>query len=87
MGLQLILCMETNERVKSDYIYINNTIKFFYELDQSNIRISPVYMCGKGNYNSSGVRKKISKFGNVVKVIGVKCPKTRIDNTGICVCS
>ncbi len=62
MGLQLILCMETNERVKSDYIYINNTIKFFYELDQSNIRISPVYMCGKGNYNSSGVRKKISKF-------------------------
>lgn len=59
MRLQLIICVETNEESKSDWMYINETIKFFYKIDNSRIKLSPVYMRGKGNYASSRVKKEI----------------------------
>ena len=30
MGLQLIICVETNKKCNSDYIYIKTSIEHFY---------------------------------------------------------
>ena len=59
MGLQLIICVETTSDNKSDYIYIKNTIEYFYMLDTS-IKLTPVFMGGKYRYNSSTVSNKIN---------------------------
>ena len=52
MGLQLIICVETNKKCNSDYIYIKTSIEHFYLINQGNIKLSPVYFNGKGNYSS-----------------------------------
>ena len=62
MGLQLVFCVEADKKSKSDFIYIKNAIDSFYEIDQANIRISPVFMGGKGNYNSKSVIKWITEW-------------------------
>ena len=62
MGTQLIFCLETNEQTKSDYIYIRSTMDHFFKMNQTNIKISPVYMNGKYNYNSLKVKKKIEEL-------------------------
>jgi len=62
MGLQLIICMETDQRTKSDYVYIKSTIDYFYHIDQANVKISPVYMGGRGNYASPKIEKRIKKL-------------------------
>lgn len=49
MGLQLIFVVEANEKSKSDWIYMKDTIERFYQLDQAQIKLSPVYM-GKEGY-------------------------------------
>ena len=64
MGLQLIFCVETNKKCKSDYIYIKNTIDRFFAVDNSKIRLSPVYMDGKGNFASRKVKKEIDSLIN-----------------------
>lgn len=61
MNIQLIFCIETNQRADTDFIYINEVIKEFYQLDP-HIKISPLYMDGKGNFNTSKIERKISKF-------------------------
>ena len=55
MGLQLIICVETNKKCNSDYIYIKSSIERFYSVDRGNIKLSPVYLDGKGNYSSKKV--------------------------------
>jgi len=67
MGLQLIICVETNKKTNSDYIYINATIKFFYKIGLANIKISPVYMDGRGNYSSGKINKRINALINEYK--------------------
>lgn len=59
MGTQLIICVETNKRNRSDYMYIKSTIDHFYHLDQANKNLSSIYMDGKGNYTSKKVKKEI----------------------------
>lgn len=67
MGLQLILVMETNRQCKSDWIYIKETIDHFYKYDISHVRFSPVFMDGKGKYESKekSVKKLISQYSSV----------------------
>ena len=60
MGTQLIFCVETNKQTKSDYIYINSVIRWFYQDLPANIKVSTVYMNNKYNYNSNKVKKEIS---------------------------
>lgn len=62
MGLQLIFVVETDSKSKSDWMYIKNTIDFFYEYDKAHVRLSPVYMGGKGNY-----RKREKEVSNLIK--------------------
>ena len=60
MGLQLIFVVETNKKCKSDWIYVKDTIDRFYQYDQSQVKLSPVYMDGKGKYKSKD--KEIAKL-------------------------
>lgn len=63
MAIQVILCMETNKRAATDYIYINETIKQFYSCNSNNkIKISPVYMNNKTRYNSKDVINEIQRL-------------------------
>ena len=50
MGVQLIFVVEANKSCKSDWIYIKSTIDYFYEYNRTGLKLSPVYMDGKGNY-------------------------------------
>ena len=52
MGLQLIFVVETNKKCKSDWIYIKDTIDYFYQYEQTQVKFTPVYMDGKGNYKN-----------------------------------
>ena len=60
MGLQLIFVVETNKKCKSDWIYIKDTIDRFYQYDQAQVKLSPVYMDGKGKYRNK--EKEISSL-------------------------
>lgn len=67
MGLQLILCVETNKKTQSDYIYIKETIEHFYKYDSTQVKISPVYMDGKTHYKEKqkDINNLIKKYGSV----------------------
>lgn len=60
MGLQLIFVVETNARCKSDWIYIKDTIEHFYQYDRTQIKLSCVYLDGKGKYEKK--RKDVSSL-------------------------
>lgn len=76
MGLQLIFVVETNNKCKSDWIYIKDTIEKFYQYNKAQVKFSTVYMNGKGNYKKreKDIKKLISQYSvtnklNVSKVI------------------
>lgn len=64
MGLQLIFAVETNAKCKSDWIYIKDTIDRFYQYDRTEVKLTPVYMDGKGKYIKSEkqVKSLISQY-------------------------
>ena len=57
MSLQLIFVVETNKTCKSDWIYIKDTIDYFFEYDRTAIKLTPVYMDGKGKYKNKKFQK------------------------------
>lgn len=66
MGLQLIFAVETNRKCKSDWIYIRDTIDRFYEYENTRIKLTPVYMDGKGKYQKkqSQIQSYISQYAS-----------------------
>ena len=52
MGLQLVFVVETNKKCNSDWIYIKATIEHFYEYERTQVKLSTVYMDGKGKYRN-----------------------------------
>ncbi len=48
-------------------IYIRNTIHQFYKISQSDVKITFVYMEGKGNYSSTKVDKRIKDYAKQYK--------------------
>lgn len=66
MGLQLIFVVETNSKCKSDWVYIKDTIEKFYQYDRAKIKLSPVYMDGKGKYEKKEkeIMKLISQYAS-----------------------
>ena len=62
MGLQLIFAVETNKKCNSDWIYIKDTIEYFYFYERTQVKFSVVYMDGKGNYNSNKKEKEIKSL-------------------------
>jgi len=53
VGVQLIFVVETNKKCNSDWIYIKETIEHFYLYDRIKVKLSVVYMDGRGNYSSN----------------------------------
>lgn len=62
MGLQLIFVVETNKKNKSDWMYINATLKHFYQTNDPHLKITPIYMNGKTKYE-----KKLNEINNAIK--------------------
>ncbi len=60
MAKQLIFCLETNKRANTDYIYIKETIDFLYR-ENSQTKISPIYMGTKTKYRSKDILKQIDQ--------------------------
>lgn len=52
MGSQFIFVVETNKKCNSDWIYIKDTIEHFYTYERTMVKLSVVYMDGRGNYNN-----------------------------------
>ncbi len=78
MGLQLIFVVECDKNSESDWIYIKETIGYFYETIGPQIKLNHVYMEGRGNYKNNktinDIKKKISQYratnrSNISKVI------------------
>ena len=65
--LQLIFCVETNQKSDTDFIYIKNAVDRFYDYKNGNIQLTPVYLGGKGKYSSSGITRQINKKINQFK--------------------
>ena len=77
MGVQLIFVVEANKSCKSDWIYIKDTIEYFYSYERTQVKFSVVYMDGKGNYNSRKKEKEIQKMISQYKA-GAKSNKSRV---------
>ncbi len=60
MPVQLILCVETNKRADTDSVYISETIRHWYQLN-NRIKLSKVYMNTKSRYCSKAVEKEIAE--------------------------
>lgn len=60
MGLQLIFAVEADKKSKSDWIYMKDTIDYFYQYDHVQFKFSPVYMNGRGKYKNK--EKEILKL-------------------------
>ena len=56
----LIFCVETDKVSKIDNMYIDQAIKYRYEIG-SNIKLIYIYLNGKGNYGSQKIINKINK--------------------------
>lgn len=61
MALQMILCLETNKRAHTDYIYIKETMDELYEIKNNEVKISPIYMGTKTKYRSKDVLREIKQ--------------------------
>lgn len=48
MGVQLIFTVETNKKCNSDWIYIKDTVEHFYAYERTQLKLSVVYLDGKG---------------------------------------
>ncbi len=60
MAIQLILCVETNKKADTDSKYIFETIRYYYNVDNS-VKLSKIYMGTKTKYNSKEVLKQIKQ--------------------------
>ena len=77
MSRQILLCVETNKKARTDYKYIDATIKRFYINDRK-IIYRPVFMDTKTKYNAKdkvreiiGAIKKYPGETNVIYFIDV----------------
>ncbi len=59
MAIQIIFCVETNKKADTDSIYISETLRHLYQLNNQ-IKISKVYMRAKSRYNSKDVLREIN---------------------------
>ena len=63
MSRQVLLCVETNKAARTDYKYIDSTIKRFYVNDRK-IVYRPIFLETKTKYNA---KDKIKEIKNAIK--------------------
>ena len=58
MSRQILFCVESNNKARTDYQYIEETLKRFYKVDRK-IRYRAIYLGSKTKYNAKDkVREK-----------------------------
>ena len=62
MGVQLIFTVETNKKCNSDWIYIKDTVEYFYAYERTQLKLSVVYLDGKGHYSSKKKQNEIDSL-------------------------
>lgn len=64
MGSQFVFVVETNKKCQSDWMYIKDTIEHFYTFDGTQVKLSTVYMDGRGNYKKKekDIQSLISQY-------------------------
>ena len=67
MGSQFVFVVETNKKCQSDWMYIKDTIEHFYTFDGTQVKLSTVYMDGRGNYKKK--EKKLITNVNADKLL------------------
>lgn len=60
MSKQVLLCVETNKTSDTDYKYISETIKYFYQ-DDRKVSYKPIYLGSKARYNAPAIEKDIAR--------------------------
>lgn len=63
MSRQILLCVESNHKARTDYQYIESTIKRFY-IDDRKIRYRAIYLGSKTKYNA---KDKVREINNNIK--------------------
>ena len=63
MSRQILLCVESNNKARTDYQYIESTIKRFY-IDDRKIRYRAIYLGSKTKYNA---KDKVREINNNIK--------------------
>lgn len=61
MSKQILLCVETNAKARTDYQYISETIRRFYVNDPK-ISYKPIFLESKSMYASPKKQKEIEKY-------------------------
>ena len=74
--VQILFCLETNEKADTDWVYIHETIERFYVYRTDRLR--PVYMETKMNLLQPKVQKKIGRYTKEYKgeTVVVVCTDT-----------
>ncbi len=69
MGLQLIFVVETNRKCQSDWKYIKSVLEHFYTYERAHVKLSPVYMNGRGKYEDKEkeVKELIKQYSVTAK--------------------
>ena len=68
---QIIICCETDRKTGSDFIYVNEIIRYYYEevIKNNNISIQYVPLGGKHKYNHPDTINKIDFYPKVNKTV------------------
>ena len=63
--MQIIIVCECDSKSKSDYLYIKATIDKNFDLRAKNIKLSSIYLGGKGKWSKKGkkINSLISQYG------------------------
>ena len=56
----VVFCVETDRKAQIDTKYIDKAIREFYLID-NNIKVSYIYLNGKGNYNKKSITNQIKE--------------------------
>jgi phage/plasmid-associated DNA primase len=67
MSRQILFCVESNNKARTDYQYIEETLKRFYKVDRK-IRYRAIYLGSKTKYNAKDKVREINK--NIKTFIG-----------------
>ncbi len=71
MAFQIVVVVEANEKSRSDYIYIRSVLEKWYNLHLlNNVKISPVFMCGRGNFDKKKVANEIKSYKKRYSSVG-----------------
>jgi hypothetical protein len=71
MAFQIIFVMEADEKSRSDYFYIRSVLDKWYDFRSRNdVKISEVFMGGKGNYNKKKVVNSIQSKAGYYRMTG-----------------